>query len=157
MRKSQYPDTMLTQSALLAMRGWTRGLIKRFARIPDITKPNPRHRSGCRMKLFLIERIAKTEVTMDFVQAMASANIRKAAARRAYQTRLKNERAKAEARQKKVMQLIQDSKDRLADADTETGSAVDSSVDITCIPFVSDLRFGPSYENHVTGEDACQT
>lgn len=107
MRKSQPTDPMITQNYLFKTHGWTRGLVRQFARIPDETKPNPHFRFGAPMKLFRVKRIAKTEVTSEFTKAMARSNIRKAAARKGHETKRENERLRAES-QRKVCPVLQE-------------------------------------------------
>ena len=71
----------------LRQRGWTEGLIKKFLPKPDETKTNPIVRSAAPMKLYKIKRVEKIEKSEKFIKEMESISKRKAAARKAIETK----------------------------------------------------------------------
>jgi hypothetical protein len=79
---------MITKSRLKSERGWTDKLIKEFLPAPDLTKPNPNYKSGPPMLLFAIDRIEKIEQTEEFKAQQPDTEKRKAAAKKAVETKL---------------------------------------------------------------------
>ena len=79
---------MITKSRLKSERGWTDKLIKEFLPTPDLTKPNPNYKSGPPMLLFAIDRIEKIEQTEEFKAKQPDTEKRKAAAKKAVETKL---------------------------------------------------------------------
>jgi hypothetical protein len=75
------------RSSELKQRGWTEGLIKKFLPKPDETKTNPVIKSAAPMKLYKIKRVERIEKSEKFIKAMESIAKRKAAARKAVETK----------------------------------------------------------------------
>jgi hypothetical protein len=75
------------RSSELKQRGWTEGLIKKFLPKPDETKTNPIVKSAAPMKLYKIKRVERIEKSEKFIKAMESISKRKAAARKAVETK----------------------------------------------------------------------
>lgn len=71
----------------LKQRGWTEGLIKKFLPEPDETKSNPYYSYSAPMKLYKVSRVEKIEKSEKFIKAMESISKRKAAARKAVETK----------------------------------------------------------------------
>ena len=75
------------RSSELKQRGWTEGLIKKFLPKPDETKTNPVIKSAAPMKLYKIKRVERIEKSEKFIKEMESISMRKAAARKAVETK----------------------------------------------------------------------
>lgn len=75
------------RSSELKQRGWTKGLIKKFLPKPDETKTNPIVKCAAPMKLYKIKRVGRIEKSEKFIKAMVSISKRKAAARKAVETK----------------------------------------------------------------------
>jgi hypothetical protein len=73
--------------AELEARGWTEGLLRQFLPEPDATATNPSARSGARMSLYLVDRVAKIERSRRFQAAISDADRRKEAASKATKTK----------------------------------------------------------------------
>ncbi len=54
----------------LKERGWTDSLINRFLPYPDAEEPNPVHKGGAPMKLYLISRVREVEYSPEFTEAV---------------------------------------------------------------------------------------
>jgi hypothetical protein len=74
-------------SSELKRRGWTEGMIKKFLPKPDETKTNPIVKCAAPMKLYKIKRVERIEKSEKFIKAMESISKRKAAARKAVETK----------------------------------------------------------------------
>lgn len=83
-------DNLLTASKIKE-RGWTDTMINRFLGEPDQRKTNPHYRSGPPMRLFALARIEATEqrpdVNEQIAKTLARRPARKAAARKAVETK----------------------------------------------------------------------
>ncbi len=73
------PDPHLSLRGLRE-RGWTGAMVRDFLGEPDLTRPNPRYRTGAPMKLYLTERVAVAEASTEWADRMARAALRRAAA-----------------------------------------------------------------------------
>ena len=77
------------KSDLKSLRGWTDSLIKRFLLEHDDTAINPHYKSGPLILLFSQKRVETAEAKKEFQEAFAKAQKRRAAAKKAAQTRMK--------------------------------------------------------------------
>ena len=80
-------DKFITKSGLKNQRGWTDGLISRFASEPDRTADNPHYRKAAPMQLYLISRIEEIEQTEEFREALVAAEKRRTASVKAAKTK----------------------------------------------------------------------
>lgn len=80
-------EKIFFHSSELKQRGWTEGLIKKFLPKPDETKTNPIVKSAAPMKLYKIKRVERIEKSEKFIKEMESISKRKAAARKAVETK----------------------------------------------------------------------
>jgi len=60
----------------LQRRGWTESMVKNFLSPPCETRENPHYRSGPRMRLWRLERVAEAEQMPGFVRARDLARLR---------------------------------------------------------------------------------
>lgn len=78
----------LTQSALIEM-GWTKSMIEKLLPEPEL-KCNPRYKSAAPMKLWTVEVVEAVMETPEYAAAAALAAKRKAAAKKADETKTAN-------------------------------------------------------------------
>jgi hypothetical protein len=98
----------------LKLRGWTDALIDGLLRAPDRTRPNPHCRSKPPMRLYLRVRVEQAEATEDWRAEQARRGPRRAAARRAVETKMRKTQQYAQGVEVKVPLLTRERLIRLA-------------------------------------------
>lgn len=95
----------ITKTDLKVARGWTDAAIKKFLGSEDKNTKNPVYRSASPVCLYLIERVLEAESTEEFEQWKKLSEKRRAAAKKASQTRQERERQRQIEAQEKALEL----------------------------------------------------